>query len=370
MAARPIQIIAGLVVLACAALAAVLLWPARTAQPPAGQAPPGLAALLSELPAEGFRRPEGSGPPDLPGDHAPHPGARVESWSVATHLTDDAGAPLAVQLVLTRVGLVPPGQAATGWRARAVWRGHVALLPDARGPAVAEERFVRAPAGLPPPDPASRAVRLDDWRLDFDAAGTLEMAATVAGRTLALTLTPEKPPVAAGAGQGGGPVRGYALTRLAAAGTVDGRAVAGSGWLDHAWGELPLPGGPVAFDRLLVHLADGRDLSLTRTRRRDGRGTPTLAGRLVHPDGRAEALDGAALSLTVQRRWQGPDGAAWPVVWAVDGPDTALDIAPVADDQVLDFVAPVWSGLVTAEGRLAGAPASGRGTLQLTGYSP
>ena len=30
----------------------------------------------------------------------------------------------------------------------------------------------------------------------------------------------------------------------------DRRPVSGLAWLDHAWGDVPLPLGPIAFDRL------------------------------------------------------------------------------------------------------------------------
>ena len=44
-----------------------------------------------------------------------------------------------------------------------------------------------------------------------------------------------------------------------------------------------------------------------------------------------------------------------------------MKVAPIADDQLHDFVAPLWSGIVKGEGMLGELPASGRGTLMLTG---
>jgi predicted secreted hydrolase len=39
-------------------------------------------------------------------------------------------------------------------------------------------------------------------------------------------------------------------------------ALTGTAWLDRLWGDVPLPGGPVLRDRLVLHLSDGTDLSL------------------------------------------------------------------------------------------------------------
>ena len=69
------------------------------------------------------------------------------------------------------------------------------------------------------------------------------------------------------------------------------------------------------------------------------------------------------------RIWR-PDrnGAPYPVAWRLAGDGLALSVAPLSDDQVQDFVAPLWSGMVTAEGLAGGRPVTGVGTLTLTGY--
>jgi hypothetical protein len=95
--------------------------------------------------------------------------------------------------------------------------------------------------------------------------------------------------------------RGFAVTRLSAAGTLASgdRALqlTGTAWLDRVWGDVPLPGGPLARDRLVLHLSDGTDLSLLRTRRSDGRGIATLDGILVARDGTVRMLDDGAVDL-------------------------------------------------------------------------
>jgi predicted secreted hydrolase len=142
--------------------------------------------------------------------------------------------------------------------------------------------------------------------------------------------------------------------------------VSGLAWLDHAWGELPLPGGPIAWDRLQLQLDDGTDLSVTRARRRSGAGAATVEGYAVGPGGTAARL-GGSIEMEPARIWR-DRGAAYPVAWRLAGNGLDLSVAPLLDDQVQDFVALLWSGVVTAEGVLGDRPATGVGTLNLTGY--
>ena len=107
---------------------------------------------------------------------------------------------------------------------------------------------------------------------------------------------------------------------------------------------------------------------MTRTRRRDGRGTPTLAAYSVGPNGELEWLAGPSLEMEATRTWQDDTGGArFPLDWRIRAGELQLEVAPIADDQLQAFVAPLWSGIVSGEGVLGNRPVSGRGTLLLTG---
>ncbi len=359
------------------ALATVAAWSAlRPASEQAASAEPDWGDALAALRSDAAFEPL---PPDwnlsLPADHGAHPAARAESWAVTAHLTDETGSAVGIQVVLSRYALSPPGAEpeASPWTPRALHRGHVTLTDAARGAAEEEERFSRGALGAAGHDPATGALALDHWRLDLprsDEEATLSLSATVGATAVALRLEPVKTPL--GTGPGAGPFRGYAVTRMQAVGTVerDGvvREVSGPAWLDHLWGDLPPPGGPVVWDRLQLHLSDGSEVSATRQRRRDGGGSPGVAGFVVTPDGEARSLDAARMTA-VGSAWTPPGGTAdYPLDWRLEGDGLDLRVTPAETAQRRAFAEPVWSGLVRAEGRAGDAPVSGVGTLNLTGY--
>ena len=200
------------------------------------------------------------------------------------------------------------------------------------------------------------------------------LKATVGETELALSLTPAKDAVALEQ-DAGAPFRGYAITRMTAEGFVgvgeERQAVRGLAWFEHLWGDVPLPLGPIVWDRLQLHLDDGTDLSLIRTRRRDGSATATVAGFAVGPDGRLEPLEGASVEMEPTRVWRGgASGLRYPVDWQLSTEELSLEVTPLDDNQLHGFVAPLWSGTVMANGHRGSAPVSARGTMLLTASVP
>lgn len=339
----------------------------------------GWSAMLAEVPLEEFDR-NWSGPLDFPRDHGAHPMAPMETWSLSVHLHDEGGETLGFQFSLARLALVAPNAepAQSAWDMRELYRGHTILARN-EGAAIAEERLRRGIAGVAGYDAPSREWRLDDWSMKVEDGLTgpaLAIAATVGeSAALELRLEPEKTATSPGADSANAPFRGYSMTRLRAKGalvTAEGReTVEGAAWLDHLWGDLPFPTGPMVWDRLVLQVDDGSDISLIRTRRRTGGGTPTVEGFIVGPAGNVSQIESASVEMEPVHTW-GPAGApsAYPVGWrlSLDG-DNEMIVSPLVDDQLHDFVVPMWSGVVTARGDLGSGPVEAVGTLQLNGYA-
>lgn len=335
-------------------------------------------SALQDLPSDGFERPSSTWRLDLPADHGAHAETRTETWQVTLHLRTSDGAPLDLQLSLMRLGIAPQiASASTSvWEIRDVYRGHVTVL-DADG-AAGEERFARALPGLVGATPEDGVLRLDDWSLSFE--GTPEdlsigiTASLQNSARLDLELRPEKDVIAMEPDGTDVPFVGYTFTRLQVTGRVassgDVSDVAGTAWLDHTWGELPLPGaGPVAWDRLQVQLENGTDLSALRARRTDGRGAATVNGFVVSQNGRVAGFDENAVTLEPTRFWRdAASGTRYPVAWRLSGSDFDLSIDPVADAQVHNFMFPFWGGAISVTGRWRDDDVTGSGHLQLTGY--
>ncbi|MEL7346390.1 MAG: lipocalin-like domain-containing protein [Pseudomonadota bacterium] len=319
-----------------------------------------------------FERPAGPWTLTLPQDHGAHPEARTESWTLAAHLTTEAGEALGIQFALTRFGVRTLAEVGDDpWALRALHRAHVIVTRGAEGRLMAEERYSRGALDVAGHDPRAGTVWLEDWSIGFASPGAtpapMVLSATVEGTPLTLTLTPQHEALAAGGGDA--PFRGYALSRLAVEGTLgtgaEAKPLAGLAWLDHLWGDLPLPGGPVAYDRLVLHLDDGSDLSVVRTRRSDGRGEATVDALMI--EGAATATPSITMNAT--DTWT-PSGSeiAYPTAWRIEGPTLDLRLTPVIENQRPAFAVPLWSGMIRVDGRRDGVAVTGTGTLQLTGY--
>ncbi len=362
---------------ACAAVYVVLNWDelrSNRVEPTEFDGAADLLADIADLSDESaFERPSGSWRLSLPADHGGHPEARTETWMIVAHLEDQDGASIGVSFSLSRFGLTRPARDAPAptWEITALHRAHATLA--GRDGTLAEERFGRG-AGASGHDREAAEVWLDNWRIGYADTGEtsgIVLSASVGDAPLRLVLTPEKPALQIG-GDGEAPVRGFTMSRMRAEGAI-GRGetateVSGTAWLDRLWGELPLPGGPLAYDRLLLHLDDGTDLSIVRTRRRDGRGTATVEGMVVDATGRATPVEDGAITMTPATD-RDPIGnrTERQAEWRIAGADLDLRISPITSDEVAGFAVPGWIGTVTAEGRNGPAEVRGYGTLQLGG---
>jgi predicted secreted hydrolase len=128
----------------------------------------------------------------------------------------------------------------------------------------------------------------------------------------------------------------------------------------------------VGWDWFSLQLSDGRDLMLFSIRRQDGTAEPMSGGTLVDPEGRARRLGAGDFRVEVESRWQSPESkAVYPSRWDVTIPSagTRLRVEPRLDDQEMRTSFTYWEGAVRVTGSQGGAPLTGHGYVELTGYA-
>jgi len=350
--------------------------------------------LGSALGADGYQRVEGPCAFSFPEDHGAHEGFRTEWWYYTGNLADANGRRFGFQLTFFRTRLTPPGASTDGeaavsaWRTPHIYLAHMAVTDiDGNIHRFAEDT-ARGALGLAgvKTEGDTVTVRVKNWTVRL-APDRHELRATAEAMTLALTLMPEKPPVAHGidgySRKGDRPNQAscyYSFTRLAASGTlsIDGRpvTVTGLAWMDHEYSTAPLDETLVGWDWFSLQLDDGTDLMLYQLRDRQGGAHAASSGTMVDPLGKAVSLNGEDFSLLPLDFWKSPDtGARYPVRWRLDIPSLGMAMevsAPVAAQEMRTGRSTgvvYWEGSVTATGTAGEKPVQGRGYLEMTGYA-
>ena len=321
----------------------------------------------------------------FPGDHGPHREFRTEWWYLTGSLHHRLGRRLGLQLVLMRVGLVTqPQQRSSHWAATELLAGLFSVSNPAGNSLHSEQRVGRAALGLAGAEAQPMRVWIDDWHLRQMATSgsgqSLSVRVTAEGLSLTLALRTLKPLIEAHDIRGRqpetfAPFHFYIQPRLAANGRLrigeKEFPVNGTLAIEHAWGELPLPGGPVALDRFMLHLGDGRELFCVRTHRVDGSGKPETTGLLVAQDGRALALPSREVDLVPTEHWVSKrTGARYPIRWMlrVRTHGIHLELLPHSRDQEGVGWMPFWASAVRLQGTSPTMDLTGDGFVQLNGY--
>lgn len=382
------RIIAVATLIALAATAAVLIrFPAGSLegrQRDAGRPAPDPAALLSTTDGFATIRPDRA--LRFPSDHAAHPRHRTESWHLTGTLEGAAERPLGFQLALIRIGLAAGTDARPSrWATSTAYVGFLTLSHPDRDAPLTAQRIARNALGLAGAETNPVRIHIEDWRLeqpaDEDEPGQWRLQLSGEGIELALELHPRKPVVTPSADSEADPdrrppIRFYLQPRLQADGTlVTGEqrtAVTGTVTLQHAWGELPLPGGPVARDRFTLHLDDGRELFLLRTHRVGEVTASSVTGLLVQAGGNGTTLSDEDIELAPGGEWvNGPGDTRYPVSWTLRIPSENIEATMTSyakHEQATAWAQRVWAGAVRVRGAGNDRALQGRGFMQLSGY--
>jgi predicted secreted hydrolase len=312
----------------------------------------------------------------FPRDHGSHPADALEWWYWTGHLSGDGGAAYGFQL--------------TFFRLRDVHLAHFAWSDLTAGTFKYEEKVHLALPGIAEASSERLDVANEDWSAK-ETGGAQKLSVRTSVGTLALTLTPAKPPAIHGErgisrkGPGLDDYSHYvSITRLTAAGSLERRGgkketLSGTAWFDHEWGPGGLPAGVGGWDWFALQLSDGSELMLYRMRlaRSGGAASPFSAGTFVPADGtRPVPISWKDVRLAPKSTWTSKrTKAVYPAVWSLEVASLALavEITPLLADQELVTEASTrvtyWEGACRVEGRRGGRAIGGRAYVEMTGYA-
>jgi len=143
--------------------------------------------------------------------------------------------------------------------------------------------------------------------------------------------------------------------------------------MDHQWGYFTTFDG-AGWVWYALQLSDGTDVVLYVVPGAENK-PAYIDGTIVGPDGEVTVLEADDFVITPTGSWTSPaTGIDYPSGWTVDvpGEDLSLTVTPSMPDQELDTSATTgviyWEGEVEIDGTHAGAPVTGLGYVELTGY--
>jgi predicted secreted hydrolase len=333
---------------------------------------------------------------ELPRDHAAHPETKIEWWYYTGNVATADGRRFGYHLTFFRVGVDMSPSNPSRWAVRDLHMAHFAVSDLERGEHVYADRLNRAATGWAGARADTFRVWNEDWDVTRDERGRHLLRARDARFAIELVLDEGKPVVLHGdrGYSRKGPTPGnashyYSLTRMPTHGslTLDGRRfdVTGTSWMDHEWGTSFLEPGQEGWDWFSIQFDDGSEMMLFQIRASKaevgsaGDGSTALgarSGTLVDAAGRVTALGPDDFALSPGRKWTSPrSGATYPVEWRLDVPGQSLQVVAraVFSSQELrteqSTAVTYWEGVIDVKATRAGRPVTGRGYLEMTGYT-
>jgi predicted secreted hydrolase len=322
---------------------------------------------------------------EFPRDHASHPEFKLEWWYYTGNVQTAAGRRFGYQVTFFRVGIDPSPANPSRWAVRDLFMTHLAVSDPAEGRYRYDERLTRGGPGIAGAATDRYRVWNEDWHAYLDPQGRHVIRATNKNSGVELVLEEGKRPAINGingisqkGAMAGNASHYYSLTRMPTRGTltIDGErhAVTGESWMDHEFGTSFLEPEQQGWDWLSMQLGDGRELMLYQLRRGDGSRDPRSSGTLVERDGRTMHLTADDFTLAAAgSMYRAPSGATYPIRWSIAVPqaDIMLDVTTPMENQELSTKGAgvhYWEGMIDIKGTVAGAPITGRGYLEMTGY--
>jgi predicted secreted hydrolase len=335
----------------------------------------------------GFERAQPGRSFSFPLDHGPHDEYQTEWWYYTGNLSSADGRKFGYQLTFFRRAMIPVEQREerqSKWAADQVYLAHFTLTDVDGRSFQAFEKLGRGGAGLAgATGQPSYQIWIDHWSVEQISQDQYRLQAADGDVALDLILFDRKRPALQG--EGGysqkGPEAGnasyyYSLSRLESRGQVRIQDriydVSGYSWMDHEFSTLALSEGQVGWDWFALQLNDGSELMVYTIQQEDGSIDPYSRGTLILPDGSSRHYQQTDFSIEVTNTWRSPhSGAVYPAGWIITVPteNIRLEVKPLLADQELNLSYVYWEGAVEITGERSGQQVSGRGYVELTGYS-
>jgi predicted secreted hydrolase len=327
----------------------------------------------------------------FPEDHGAHERFRTEWWYYTGHLTAADGRAFGFQLTFFRRG-IPPDQVKTDpskWSLHQLYLAHFAITDLHRGRFLYADKLSREGLGKAGAETDRLHVWIDRWAVSMDnqAPDGQRLQAATDEFGINLQVISQKSPALHGqqgiSRKGAVPEQAshyYSLTHLATKGQVrvgtETFAVTGLSWMDHEFGSADLGHDMVGWDWFSLQLSDSTELMWYSLRRADGSADPVSSGTLILADGQSQPLSAQDLTIEPLAHWTSPRSKGrYPQRWRLSAPSLGLnlEVASLLADQELNTPHSTrviyWEGAVSATGQIRGAPVTGRGYVELTGYA-
>lgn len=327
----------------------------------------------------------------FPEDHGAHKRFRTEWWYYTGHLTAADGRAFGFQLTFFRRG-IPPDQVKTDpstWSLHQLYLAHFALTDLQSGRFLYADKLSREGLGKAGAESDRLRVWIDRWSVSMDdeAPDRQRLEAATDEFAIDLQVVSQKSPALHGrqgiSRKGAAPEQAshyYSLTHLATKGQIrvgtETFTVAGLSWMDHEFGSADLGRDVVGWDWFSLQLSDSTELMWYALRRADGSADPVSSGTLILANGQTQQLAAQDLTIEPLAYWTSPRSQArYPQRWRLSAPSLGLnlEVTSLLADQELNTAHSTrviyWEGAVSATGQIRGAPVTGRGYVELTGYA-
>ena len=324
---------------------------------------------------------------EFPRDHFNHPNYKTEWWYYTGNLKSPDGHKFGFELTFFRQGVSRDPEKKGDWDIQDLYLAHLALSDLSGDRFYHVERLNRAGPGVAGASLQLARVWNGNWQVQW-GSGEQRLQALSDNFNLHLVMKSHKPPVIHGRNgvsqksAGLGNASHYiSFTRLLTSGSIElnGKtyAVEGTSWMDHEFSSNSLSQDEVGWDWLSLQLADDTELMLYRLRHKDGSVDPFSSGTYVDANGKSTFLALSDFSMTpLGETYASPNtGAVYPIAWRVVVPSLGLDLQvktslatqelAIAGNASLSY----WEGAITIGGTRGGAPATGVGYLEMTGYA-